>query len=602
MLFLVTLTRLQNYFYPHIQAKLNKNLYYLITKEIQRYIMENLSKLNERLSSLKQSRCALINFNDKEKEWLKSTTTLLGLPKEQLDLYCEILSLANLKVIWLHMEECSGCSESILMSPEFGFERFVIDFMQIQYHDMLMANSGHQTKQTLKESIGSSPYILIVEGSVSEEGDMYLTLGAEAHSGAYECRELAQNAEFVIAVGSCSSFGGIQVAYPNPTKAKPLSEIIHKPTINITGCPPSDTNICTTLLYLAIMGEIPPLDEFNRPLWSYGKSVHDLCERKGAFGAGEFVEEFGDEGSKLGYCLYKVGCRGPYVYNNCGKVKFNNKTSWPIQAGHGCIGCSEPNFWDNMGQFEKVMSNQIPKLTPDEKYFPAFANYQTIPNIKSLEEFKNLCEEEGLEEAKAIILDWEGESKIYHYTQQESRTCNAFNFESNIKILFDTLASKTKIGGKLAQNYYKAFPNKQSFLPSLSDENQISNNLCDIFGGLCALIGEDRIYNNKELLQLAQNFKHPYSSKYTLKFKADAEGNYNVDFSKFLNPFLSYAVGGLDIYGLCYGVVDSYAEAFGKIIGDCKNVFLLGNVFAENNLFVQKCLRYGRNKEFFVGF
>ena len=82
--------------------------------------MELVEKLNKRLQNLQS--CSLRGFSDQEKEWVKSATTLLGLPKEHLETYCEILTRSNYRVIWLHMEECSGCSESILMSPDFGFD------------------------------------------------------------------------------------------------------------------------------------------------------------------------------------------------------------------------------------------------------------------------------------------------------------------------------------------------------------------------------------------------------------------------------------------------------------------------------------------------
>ena len=562
--------------------------------------MELAEKLNQRLQNLRS--CSLRDFNDQEKEWVKNAITLLGLPKEHLDTYCEILARSDYRVIWLHMEECSGCSESILMSSDFGFERFVIDFMQIQYHDMLMANSGYQTKQTLQESIANHPYILIVEGSVSEDGDMYLTLGAEAHSGAKECRELAEKAEFVVAVGSCSSFGGIQVAHPNPSNAKPLSEIIQKPTINIAGCPPSDTNICTTLLYLTLMGEAPDLDDYSRPIWSHGKTVHDLCERKGAFGAGEFVQEFGDEGSKLGYCLYKMGCRGPYVYNNCGKIKFNSKISWPIQAGHGCIGCSEPNFWDNMGKFEDPMGNNIPKLTPDGKYHPKLAEFEITENIQDESIFQEFCNKKKIDNTLLISLSFDKPSKFISYQDKEIKEIDAISFESNPRILFETLKTKTKIGGKLADNYLKAFPTKEAFINSLQADSKESANLTDLFSAICMLVGEDREYTNKELTLLAEQFIHNYASKYTMKFKANADGKYNVDFSKFINPLFSYAVGGLDIYGLCYGVIDSYAESLGDIAGGFENIVLCGNVFEQksNSLFVKKLLQYGRGKKFYL--
>jgi hydrogenase small subunit len=67
------------------------------------------------------------------------------------------------------------------------------------------------------------------------------------------------------------------------------------------------------------------------------------------------VETFDDENAKRGYCLYKMGCRGPTTYNSCGIIRWNNGTSYPIQSGHGCIGCSEEGFWDQ-GPFYKRLA------------------------------------------------------------------------------------------------------------------------------------------------------------------------------------------------------------------------------------------------------
>ena len=33
------------------------------------------------------------------------------------------------------------------------------------------------------------------------------------------------------------------------------------------------------------------------------------------------------------------------------QAKFNDGASWPVQAGHPCIGCSEPEFWDKFTPF-----------------------------------------------------------------------------------------------------------------------------------------------------------------------------------------------------------------------------------------------------------
>jgi len=84
---------------------------------------------------------------------------------------------------------------------------------------------------------------------------------------------------------------------------------------------------------------------------------HDHCERRAHFDEGRFAEEFGDYGHKNGYCLYKVGCKGPETFSNCPSVRFNDEGVWPVSVGHGCIGCTEPNFWDSMTPFYNRLPN-----------------------------------------------------------------------------------------------------------------------------------------------------------------------------------------------------------------------------------------------------
>ena len=98
--------------------------------------------------------------------------------------------------------------------------------------------------------------------------------------------------------------------------------------------------------YILTYDRLPPLDRLGRPKMFYGQRIHDKCYRRAHFDAGQFVEKFDDEGAKLGYCLYKVGCKGPTTYNACSTIRWNEGLSWPVQSGHGCIGCSEPNFFD----------------------------------------------------------------------------------------------------------------------------------------------------------------------------------------------------------------------------------------------------------------
>lgn len=285
-------------------------------------------------------------------KWSVAMTAALSLPPRFAPLTAQAAEMLNrIPVVWLHMAECTGCSESFIRTDAPALDTLLFNHISLEYHETLMAANGWQAEENLENALKNhhGNYLLIVEGGIpTAAGGTFLTIGPQAHTGMDICRRAADGALAVFAFGSCSSFGGVQAAYPNPTGAKALSEIISKPVINIPGCPPSEKNMVGSLLHFILFGSLPALDRYNRPRWSYGMRVHDLCERRGRFDAGEFVERFGDEGAKKGYCLYKVGCKGPYTFNNCSRQKFNQGTSWPVQAGHGCMGCSEPDFWDVM--------------------------------------------------------------------------------------------------------------------------------------------------------------------------------------------------------------------------------------------------------------
>jgi len=300
-------------------------------------------------------------------KWAGVVTAMLALPSSFTPLMAEAVKVADrLPIIWLHMAECTGCSESLLRSDAPSIDSLIFDYISLEYHETLMAASGWQAEENLENAMHKykGRYILMVEGGVPlGDNGSFLTIGGHANTGQNIAKTASEDAAAIFAIGTCSSFGGVQAAYPNPTGTVSLDKVTDKPVINVPGCPPSEKNIVGTLLHYLLYGTLPALDAFNRPKWAYRLRIHDLCERRGHFDAGEFVENFGDAGAKDGYCLYKVGCKGPYTFNNCSKNKFNQGTSWPVQVGFGCIGCSEPDFWDTMGTVNEPLKDKLYNTT-----------------------------------------------------------------------------------------------------------------------------------------------------------------------------------------------------------------------------------------------
>jgi len=255
-------------------------------------------------------------------------------------------------VVWLHNAECTGCSEAILRTVSPFIDELILDTISLDYHETLMVAAGDAAEEALHKAISSpNGYICVIEGAIpTKEDGIY---GKVAGKTMFDlCKEIAPQATAVIAMGTCANFGGVQAAAPNPTGAKGVNDALQKfgvKAINIAGCPPNPFNFVGTVVHLLTKG-MPELDDFNRPLMFYGETVHDNCPRLKHFEAGEFASSFDSEEARKGWCLYELGCKGPYTYNNCPKVKFN-QTNWPVEAGHPCIGCSEPNFWDDMAPF-----------------------------------------------------------------------------------------------------------------------------------------------------------------------------------------------------------------------------------------------------------
>ncbi|GAB4332761.1 MAG: hydrogenase small subunit [Desulfobulbaceae bacterium] len=265
-------------------------------------------------------------------------------------------------VVWLHFQECTGCTETLLRASHPDIARLILDLISLDYHETVMAAAGHQAEEALHQTITKyeGKFVCVVEGGIpTKDGGIYCKIAGRTAMDILA--EVAPKAGAVIAIGTCATFGGIQAAKPNPTGAVGVRDLVNRPVVNISGCPPNPINFLGTVLHYLTFNRLPRLDRLGRPLFGYGRKIHDQCERRAHFDEGRFAERFGDEAHKQGYCLYKVGCKGPGTFANCPAVHFNDVGVWPVGVGHGCVGCTEPGFWDTMTPFyERLPGVDIP--------------------------------------------------------------------------------------------------------------------------------------------------------------------------------------------------------------------------------------------------
>lgn len=280
-------------------------------------------------------------------------TSVLGLAPSMVPKVAEAMAIKKRPtVIWLHFAECTGCSEAFIRTTYPWIDQIVLDVLNVAYHETIMAPSGHNAEKSLTDAMKEydGKYILVCEGGIpTKNKGIYGKVAG--HTMLDIAKKATKHALATICVGNCASFGGVQAASPNPTKAMSVGKATGTKTVNIAGCPPNPVNIVATVVHFLLLGKLPALDSNGRPLFAYGYTIHEKCPRRAHYENSEFVKKFGDAGAMKGYCLAEVGCKGPNTYNNCPIVKFNDGTNWPIGAGHPCIGCSEPNFWDTQSPF-----------------------------------------------------------------------------------------------------------------------------------------------------------------------------------------------------------------------------------------------------------
>jgi hydrogenase small subunit len=315
-------------------------------------------------------------------------TAAMGLPLGMAGRVMAAVEEAALKppVIWLHFQECTGCTESLLRATHPTLEQLILEMVSLDYSETLLAAAGHQAEAALADSLkqNAGKFILVVEGSVpTKDNGIYCKVAGQTPQ--QMLARIAPRAAAAIAIGSCASWGGVQSADPNPTGAVGLAEALKiegitkadgsaLPVVSLPGCPASPYNFLQTVLYYLTMQALPELDGKGRPKFAYGRLIHDNCERRPHFDAGRFAEQFGDEGHRQGWCLYKLGCKGPETYANCPAIEFGDVggNSWPVGVGHPCFGCAEQGVG-----FHKALHEQadVKKVTPPTFFPGVFAEH-----------------------------------------------------------------------------------------------------------------------------------------------------------------------------------------------------------------------------------
>lgn len=305
-------------------------------------------------------------------------------------------------LFWLQSGGCSGDSMALLNAEEPDLHEFIQMFnIDLLWHPSLSELSMQNLQRRVDKILNKQLPLdyLCIEGSVINAPNgtgMYDTYFGKAKKTLIA--DLAEVAEYVIAIGTCASFGGVSAAPPNPSESTGLQFLQGEsqgflssdwrsragfPVINLSGCPVHPATVINTLSTLIRQGSVE-LDDINRPIEYYSTLVHQGCTRNEYHEYGLEEVQFGNTG-----CLYyNLGCQGPNTLATCNRELWNRRSS-KTRAGVPCFGCTSPSFPMDIALFETPKIGKVPITLPLGVNRPNYMAYKGLAEKSSPERIKD---------------------------------------------------------------------------------------------------------------------------------------------------------------------------------------------------------------------
>ncbi|MDQ7791903.1 MAG: hydrogenase small subunit [Clostridia bacterium] len=289
------------------------------------------------------------------RDFLRMVTTAaaaLGLSQFALPEWSEA-ALNKPAVIWLHGQECTGCTESVISvlpgsrSDQPDIRDVILDVVEFKYQETIMAAAGAVAEHALEEAILAGGYVLVMEGSIPAADPRFLKVAGKPLEETFV--SAARNAAVIFAIGACATWGGLNA--PTPSQGRGVEYwlnqySISKPYVNIPGCSVKPEWFFGTLIHYLQNGTLPPLDSNKRPSEYFsGRTLHQQCPRNPYFENKLFLTDWNDP-SQANYCLALKGCKGRWTKSDCPNLLWNDGVNWCIGSGAPCAGCTEPVFYD----------------------------------------------------------------------------------------------------------------------------------------------------------------------------------------------------------------------------------------------------------------
>jgi NiFe hydrogenase small subunit HydA len=301
---------------------------------------------------------------------------------------------------WLQLGGCGGDSMSLLNADSPGIvDLLTLLDIEVVWHPSLSNGSALEHRELVDQLASGERTldVLCLEGSI---------IRGPGGTGMYDAIDnkpkkdlmaaLAKQARFVIAVGTCASFGGIGAdGETEATGAQffkwekggflgtAFTARSGLPVVNLPGCPCHCDVLAGTLTAL-VSGRPLPLNQHNSPLEWYGMLVHQGCTRSEYHEYRVEERAFGERG-----CLFfHLGCHGPLAFGPCNKVLWNRRSS-KTRVGVPCIGCTRPDFPQAYPFYKTPSIEDIPLQLPEGVDRAHYLAYKGMAAAAAPERLKN---------------------------------------------------------------------------------------------------------------------------------------------------------------------------------------------------------------------
>jgi len=285
------------------------------------------------------------------REFLKFGAALaagVGLAGDMVEVFAEGLQrLAQglPRVLWLQGQACGGCSASLLNADKPAILEVLTQRLSLAFHPTLSAAQGRLALEVIEGvQRAGEPFLMVLEGAIP--AGMPEACRMAGRPFAEVLLPALRGAQYVVAAGTCASFGGIPAAEGSPTGATSIREFMEARAVpvkdrlvNCPACPCHPDELLGTLAHLAAKG-YPEVKSTLTPTMFATNCLHFECPFLPQFNARIFATRFGDADA----CLYSLGCRGLDVYADCQRRRWNGGVNWCLAAAAPCLGCNQPHF------------------------------------------------------------------------------------------------------------------------------------------------------------------------------------------------------------------------------------------------------------------